>query len=321
MVAATFRLGSQTVRLQYANPGADPVRAEIPVPEISFRSVVPAGAELLDPYIAGRSLRLMLDVEGDTEALVAGDALVLRYTAELDGLPAMFLPPLSPGLRYEGASVYADEPEVEDGDIARRSETLTLVFEAGGEFGVPEIELKYWNTASGSVETVTTPALSFTVAGPVAPPPVTPATMSGLRWSAVALFLASLALAAFVVIHLVRSVGPRVREAAGRRRASEKYAFRELDRALHSGKPDIAYRWLLEWLQRLGPGMSTISFARSYGDESLLPGLDALSGHLFGNRGQTVECHRLAAALRDARRRFLAATSPRQRQTLPSMNP
>ena len=33
-------------------------------------------------------------VEGDLETLEAGDALVVRYTAKLDGMPAVFLPEL-----------------------------------------------------------------------------------------------------------------------------------------------------------------------------------------------------------------------------------
>ena len=54
--------------------------------------------------------------------------------AEIDGLPAIFLPSLAPALDFDGVSVYADEPRVQDGTPARRSERLTLVFEAGGEF-------------------------------------------------------------------------------------------------------------------------------------------------------------------------------------------
>lgn len=321
MVGATFRFGGETIELRYANPGAEPVRADVPVPEVLFRGVVPAGAEALDPYIAGSSLRLTLDVQGDTGNLEAGDALVLRYTAELDGMPAMFLPPLAPLLQLDGASAYSDEPEVDDADIARRSETVTLVFEAGGEYTIPATRLDYWNTSSGSVETVSTAALSFTVAGPVAVSPTAPASTPRLRWSMVAIILASLALIAFVVVRLVRAVAPRIRKAAERRRASEKHAFRELQQALAARRPDVAYRSLLEWLGRIRPDLAAEAFARSFGDEALLREFAALSEHLFGNRSQSVDCRRLATALRAARKRCLAATSSRHRESLPPLNP
>jgi len=321
MVGAKFRFGGETIVLRYANPGADAVRVEVAVPEVLFRGAVPAGAEALDPYIAGNSLTLTLDVQGDTGNLAAGDALVLRYTAELDGMPAMFLPPLAPSLQLDGASAYADEPEVDDGDIARRSETITLVFETGGEFTIPATRLDYWNTTSGSVATVTTDALLFTVAGPAAGSPAESVSTSRFRWPVAAIILASLALSAIVVVRLVRAIAPRVREAAEKRHASEKYAFRELQQALVTRQPDVVYRSLLEWLARTRHGMTAASFARDFGDQALAVELAALSEHLFGNRGQSVEFHRLAAALRVARKRFLAAASPRHRELLPSMNP
>ena len=42
--------------------------------------------------------------------------------------------------------------------IPRRSEKLTLVFEAGGEFTVPAAELRWWTTASAAIETATAPS-------------------------------------------------------------------------------------------------------------------------------------------------------------------
>ena len=155
LVGATYRFSGKTIEVSYAQPGAAAIRTAVTVPDIVFRGEVPAGAEGLSPYIAGTSLDLSLDVDGDTTGLEAGDALVLRYTAELQGLPAIFLPPLAPDLEFAGVSVYADVPDVEDGDVARRSEKVTLVFDAGGEFSIPGKELSFWNTQSQSIETVT----------------------------------------------------------------------------------------------------------------------------------------------------------------------
>ena len=43
MLGATYRLAGQTIRVTWANPGADPLIAEVPIPDIEFRGVVPEG--------------------------------------------------------------------------------------------------------------------------------------------------------------------------------------------------------------------------------------------------------------------------------------
>jgi hypothetical protein len=143
LLGATYRLSGLSVEVTYANPGGDPRTTAVKIPEVAIRGRVPAGAEALDPYIAGQSLSLRLDVNGELDSLEAGDAVVLEYVAELDGLPAIFIPPLAPNLEFDGVSVYADVPDVEDGSPARRSEKLTLVFDAGGAFSIPGRELHY----------------------------------------------------------------------------------------------------------------------------------------------------------------------------------
>ena len=63
-------------------------------------------------------------------------------------------------------AAYLDEPDVSDGEVGRRSEQLTLVFDAGGTFEVPGVSLDWWNTAAERIETASVPPLTLTVAGP-----------------------------------------------------------------------------------------------------------------------------------------------------------
>jgi hypothetical protein len=104
LMGASYRMAGQTMNVTFANPGSDPVSVDVEVPEVVLRGVVPEGAESLDPYLAGRSLNLGIDVEGELDGLEAGDAIVLTYRAELDGLPAIFLPPLAPAFEFDGVS-------------------------------------------------------------------------------------------------------------------------------------------------------------------------------------------------------------------------
>lgn len=322
LLGATYRMAGQSIVITYANPGADPLTANVELPEVVFRGAVPAGAESLDPYIAGDSLELSVEVEGELDDLAAGDAIVITFTAELSGLPAIFLPPLAPDLELDGVSIYADAPELEDGASARRSEKLTLVFDAGGDFVIPGLELRYWNTASESIETAFAAGPSIAVDGP---PPISPEEDVGSerRWpQAVALLVIT-----FVMLLVLRRWAPTavryVRDAAARRRQTERYAFTQLERAIASQRPEAAYHALLAWLERLQPGTNARSFAHDHGDASLLAAVDALSARVYNDAAaaERIDLKPLRAGLASARKRVLQQRSLPERRSLPPLNP
>jgi hypothetical protein len=320
LVGASYRLEGQSIRVAYANPGAEPVILDVAIPDIQFRAIVPAGAEGVDPYIAGRGLKLALDVEGDVDSLEAGAALVLHYTAELDGLPAIFLPPLAPELNFNGVSLYADEPEVDDRTPARRSEKITLVFDAGGEFEVPGIELEFWNTETRTVERATAAGVSLSVAGPVATAPSS-GTKPGPDWRRLGMLLAgpgglAIALWLWGPVVLRRYVAARQR-----RRDSEAYAFSLLCKALRAGKSGQAYHALLAWVERLQPGMDARRFARDYGDSALENAVSELSGLMYSDAEISADMRRLDAGLAAARGRYYRQLSKVRQQHLPPLNP
>lgn len=320
LLGATYRLDGGSIEVAYANPGAQPVMLQVPVPGITLRATVPRGAEDLSPYVAGRRLDLSVTVEGDLDALEAGDAIVLRYVAELQGLPAMFLPPLAPALKLDGVAVYADEPAVQDGDVARREEKITLVFEAGGEFSIPGIELDYWNLASQSVEAAAAPGLEIAVAGPPAATATSTTGQTGVGRRAVILLAALLAVA-YLGWRLAPLVARYLRSAAERRRASEPFAFGELDRALCSANARAGYSALLPWLERIAPGMAARDFAASYGDEGLRGAIDSLAAANFSASPGTFDPAPLRRGLRAARRRCLTASRKTGPAGLPGLNP
>lgn len=320
LLGATYRLRGQTMRVAYANPGADPVTLDIDVPEIVFRGSVPAGAEDLDPYIAGSDLSLALDVEGELKGLEAGDAVVLSYRAELDGLPAIFLPPLAPDLELEGVSIYGDIPEVQDEERARRVEKITLVFNAGGEFAIPGMELHFWNTESRSVETAVAEGIVISVQGLPAAATVND-ELTERRWlHLVGLVVGSVALI-LVLWHGVPVVVRRYREAMERHRQTEGYAFSQLVSALGSNDSETAYRKLLLWIARLEPGMKARDFALNYGDESLYAAIDALSAGIYSDARGPSDLRRIRKKLEVARKRYLERGSARRTMPLPPMNP
>jgi hypothetical protein len=304
LLGATYRLSGESIRVAYANPGAAPVTVDVPVPEIVFRGTVPAGAEDLDPYLAGRSLMLTLEAEGDVGALAAGDAIVVRYAAELDGLPAMFLPPLAATLEHAGVSVYPAEPDVEDGEPARRVEKLTLVFETGGTFEVPGIEIDYWNTATQAIETASAAGFTLDVAGPLpAPDETEPADGAGM--SRIAAVTAGLLLFSLAAWHAGPRLLRRRREALLRRRQSESSAFDELIATLPAGEPRSIHAALVRWLQRLEPNGDARQFAGQFGDKELVRAIESLLAAGYARTPVNVERAALRRGLREARRRCL----------------
>jgi hypothetical protein len=320
LMGASYRMAGQTMNVTFANPGSDPITVDIEVPEVVLRGVVPEGAESLDPYLAGRSLELALDVDGELDALETGDAVVLTYRAELDGLPAIFLPPLAPDLEFEGVSVYRDMPEVQDGDTASRTEKVTLVFDAGGEFSIPGMELSYWNTESRTIEVAAADGPVISVQGaPAVPERAESATESRWQWWAAMVIVAAILL--LVIRRAFPAIVQRYRAASERRRQSEGYAFGRLTRALASDDGRAVYGALLRWVDKLEPSMSAQTFAARYGNESLPALVTALSAGIYGDTGKTADLRELGQLLAAARRRYRQSDSARSMSRLPPLNP
>jgi hypothetical protein len=320
LTAATYRIGGESIGVTWANPGSDPFRQELEVPDIELRARVPAGAQGLDPWIAGTRLSLRIEPEGGLEDLEAGDAVVLRYTAELDGLPAIFLPPLA-RLDVDGASVYADAPEITDGPPARRSEKVTIVFDTGGEFTVPGVSLDYWKTDVGRIETVTADGFSLSVAGPPAEAPADTDEPTSIDWRWIFIVGAfAIGAAAFI-----RRRWPQWRDAREqmrrRREASEDHAFRELLAALRTDQTIRAYRWLLEWIHRLDPALDSHEFARCYGDETLQAMLEQWRADLFAGAPGGSDPEAIALGLEQARQCYRSRLPRVTRTGLPPLNP
>ena len=318
--ASTYRLGGGFIRVIAADPGSDPSITDVAVPEVTLTAIVPAGAEDLDPYVAGSSLMLTRVIDGELDTLEAGDAIVVRTVAELDGLPAMFLPPLSPELGFEGLSVYVDEPVVEDADSARRSEKVTLIFESGGEFTLPAIKLDWWDTTSNGVATATVPEVSISVTGPTIEAAGDEATGQIAWWDLMMRLLGAL-IAALLGWRILRRLRIRAKDAAARHRESESYTFAEFAKACKNNEPTLAHHAMLAWLKRINWHGNSASFACAYGDKSLRLLIDALSSRVYHVDREEVNLTALLGAMKRARSEYLGDQRSTSRAVLPPLNP
>ena len=153
---------------------------------------------------------------------------------------------------------------VEDDEVARRSERLTLVFETGGTFELPGVELNWWNSVSGRIETAAAPGLSISVTGPALTAEDAASPPTG-RSATIAALAIALVLTILVGRRTIPAIRHRLSEQRKRRRRSEAFAFAQFRGALRSGDPMAAHVSLSSWLERLQPGLGPRRFAEHDG--------------------------------------------------------
>jgi len=142
--------------------------------------VVPAPAEFSGDYwLPADRVELREQWPGDLSALIAGEPVTRSLTLVADGLTAAQLPEFELAA-IDGIKQYPDQAVLENsrgsqGISARREQKVALIPGAAGVYRLPEINVDWWNRASGKMETATIPARELRVAAAVA---VTPAEMS-----------------------------------------------------------------------------------------------------------------------------------------------
>ncbi len=318
LIAANFKLGGETIRITWADPGKPNKVINVPVPTVTLAARVPEGAAELDPFLAGTAFSVERTVSGGDRPLAIGDALVIQYRARLDGMPALFIPPLAPEIRSNLVTAYPEEPQVVQAETAERSETVTLVLNHGGNLELPAQTFSWWNTRTEQIDQVLIEPLAFAISGP---PPQSDLAQEkrnvvNERWLLLALLLTlvfGIALWRWLPAFLRKR-----REQAQIHEQSEAYAFEALSRA---ADPRSAYAAALTWLNRLDPSLDLRGFAAEFGDGGLGDEVDALSRALFENAGATVDLPGFIRRLGRARTACLSAAGADRRSALAPLNP
>lgn len=337
LLAADFTLGGESIRITWANPGSANEIQDAPVPAATLAVRVPAAAADLDPYLAGSRFTLERTIDESRDPPQAGDALVIRYRATLDGMPAIFIPPLAPAFSSDIATAYPAEPEITqalDGKGAERLEQVTLILNHGGQLELPGQTFAWWDTGTEQIREAGIPPLTLEVAGP--PPAASPVDESAAATTIPRRLLAT----ALIVALLAGSAGWRWLPgylASRRRRAeafkqSEAYAFRQLEQ---TSDARAAYGAALKWLAKLDPDLDLRRFAGMFGDSTLSTEVDTLSRGLFISPGvispgaeasstgadQRTLVRTFIRNLANARARYLAEQQTEATSLLAPLNP
>ncbi len=319
LTAAIYRLEAKTVTVTWADPETrSPLVREVVLPRIEFRATVPAGAESLDPYLVGTKLTITREIEGKVEELSVGDALVVHYTAELEGLAALFLPPMFLNPSAEGAAVYAKQPVIEDGERARRTETLTFVLESGGELMLPAVELQWWDVTTNTIKTASVPVLSLPVSGSllslIEPDSATGGALLGI-------LIVGLGVAFVTAWRGFPTLRARWLASKETRRNSEAHAFDQLRHSLRDGEARAIHQALLVWLDRLRPGLDARGFAHEHGDSALQEGVERMIAALYADPSVPFDGGNLVPAFSAARKNLLGHRTEAAYMSLPPLNP
>ena len=322
-------------------------------PPVRFEATLPPGAEGLNYFISALDVDLEATFAGRSDTLLVGEAFTRTITARVRGSLSMVIPPLSVET-VPGLASYPSPAEVEDIEgfgveaiEGRRTESVTYVPEAEGDYTIPGVELQWWDVTEGLLRNATLPPVqvhvapnpdlqpeiplpedSVAVEASAGPPNST--SLAGLlrRWggAAVALFFSL-----YFMLRIGRRFGPRLASAWSRahvRRAeSEAAYFRRFRVAARSNSPHATANALMMWLDRRtkhGSPPTLAGFVSEIGDDRLREAIAEMDGVLYGveaGEGRWTGARLLHAATK-ARRR----PSPREgrlgrRAVLPQLNP
>lgn len=297
LLAAGFELKEQVIKVSWANPGKSPYSAEVPVPDINYRGIVPEGAEGLSPFVAGSSLNLERQLSR-TDDLKPGDAIVIETSAQLDGLPGFFLPELLPPDELVGVRSYPTEPVVSKDS---RTEKITVIIYAPGQVTIPGRTIEWWYTATREVDSTTIEPITLLVTGAGLTESSPPS-----EWNWLWLLGLLLTVPLFMATRWMgRTIEPD----------EETLAYREAVISLKAGDAEQAYRHLMDWSHHVnGQGVFETFPPDTHGE------LRSLSKHLYRNSEEPVDFDALLSALYNARTKVRQLESD-SRLVLPALNP
>lgn len=258
MVPGEFEIPPQTVQVTYADSeSGDRQQINLTTDPLRFRGVVPPDAESLDPFLAAESLTLEQSRNGGEGPMKPGDSLTWTVTVKVSGTSPMFLPKLLPELSFSGVAIYPDEPAVSEtsdrGVMAgTRTESVTLLTQAGGQFAVPAISLDWYNLTTSQVETASVDGFGVEIDAPPAAP------LEKVDWRMLLGIAVLVLVGILLVFWSVRRWGGAVRQrwlaARQRRLASEAHAYRQLKNTI--ARRDFArlYPALDAWRAKVANG-------------------------------------------------------------------
>lgn len=326
----------------YADDDGKTVEGKATLPKLTFTAGdVPGDWGDQTPLVT-TSLKVTQTLDRDPAKLKVGEALVRTVSLIADDTQPMMLPELD-FAAPDNVKVYRADPSLVDAgqdkdnpDAAIRKERVTYVVDKAGRNTIPAIDVRWFNSESGKMESAEAPAVTLSVAANPAAQ-VIPASAPSQSLDQIAtrravtrslIHTALVALAALVLYFLFYLAELRLRAWLGRvaaqRAQSEHTYFKQALRALTGPEPTAGLTALDRWTQRMGYRSST-QWVEATGSVELKTTFHAFQRSLFRD-GSQVEARSAMAALATvlptarATQRTSARTRSRGERILPPLN-
>jgi len=281
--AGTLEIPPIPIRLGVAVDAKPSRLFTLTTPPLKLQVVLPREAEAAGLFVTTPELTVDESWDRSLDDLRVGDALKRTLRVEADDALAMLLP----AVEFEappGVALYRDQPRTNDrvnrGQYqGERVDAVTYVLQRSGEFQLPELQIHWWNTGAGRLETVTLEARTLTVAASdLAEAEIVARTSDGQKWRAlvakavswlrdhVAVVSGAVALGWLAFVGLRRR-GPgwvaAIRRGQRARSESESAYFQALSRDVGRGDEAAIVQRYWQWRERLQdecPALDTSRF-------------------------------------------------------------
>jgi hypothetical protein len=268
--AGPLKIPSVQIRLGVSEDGRAGQVFTLQTPPLELNVVLPAAAEGIDGLVTTPQLRIRDEWKNPLEGLRVGDAVERRVQINAEQALGMLLPELA-FLVPTGIAVYSDQPRLSDhvdrGQYrGERIESVTYVMQQPGEFTLPAIEVHWWNSAAGRLETEKLTEQTLWVAKPIGAEALVTPTSSEPSWRAraaqflsalwahrltAALMLVLAIVAALLTRRLIPWLNERLQAILIRRRNSEVFFFKALERSVRRRETAAIVQNYWRWRDRL----------------------------------------------------------------------
>jgi len=165
----SFLIPNIDLELSVAGEGVDTIAGTTQTESLTFAAAIPPGLTADDQWVAAPTFSVRQRFDRDLSALAVGDALEHTIVLSAEDVMAMMLPAYAaPAL--EGLKAYPLPPQLINNSnrgqsTAERTETISYIAQAPGDFILPARDFHWWNTATQELTLVSLLPTKVTVTG------------------------------------------------------------------------------------------------------------------------------------------------------------
>ncbi len=208
-----FTLPPVSARVKINAGDAGDVEGALKTPPVTFSVELPAALAGVEQWVAAPEYTVNQSFDRSLEGLQVGDAFEREIVFAASDIMAMMLPTFSaenlPGLAAYPAPPVLDNSNNRGQIRASRSERISYVVQAEGEYQLPAADFFWWDTTTAQLKVLSLPATAITVGAGAAAPidgPTDSMPLSPRQWLLAAAGLGLLA----VILWLAGKYLPRL---------------------------------------------------------------------------------------------------------------